>query len=201
MSTKAVMGGIMLSLLALAACPGRAVAAETGKPAPGFTLTDLSGNVHSLPDFAGKIVVLEWTNPNCPVVRRVYGEGVMTAVQKQFAGKDIVWLAVNSTSKNHGDFESAESMRKIYGEWGAGFTALLLDADGTVGKKYDARTTPHMFIINAEGILVYDGAIDNAPRGGKDGTVNYVKAALEELRSGKTVGTSTTKPYGCSVKY
>ena len=185
MSTKAVMGGIMLSLLALAACPGRAVAAETGKPAPGFTLTDLSGNVHSLPDFAGKIVVLEWTNPNCPVVRRVYGEGVMTAVQKQFAGKDIVWLAVNSTSKNHGDFESAESMRKIYGEWGAGFTALLLDADGTVGKKYDARTTPHMFIINAEGILVYDGAIDNAPRGGKDGTVNYVKAALEELRSGK----------------
>jgi hypothetical protein len=125
----------------------------------------------------------------------------MTGLQKQYAGKDIVWLAVNSTNKDHDDFESAESMRKIYGEWGAGFAALLLDADGTVGKRYDARTTPHMFIINAEGILVYSGAIDNAPRGGKDGAVNYVKAALDELRAGKAVGTSATKPYGCSVKY
>jgi glutathione peroxidase-family protein len=201
MKTRAVVGGIMAGLLALAAGSVSAVAAEIGRPAPGFTLKDLSGTVHSLSDFAGKIVVLEWTNPNCPFVRRVYGAGVMTAVQKQYVGNDIVWLAVNSTNKDHDDFESVESMRKTYGEWGAGFTALLLDADGTVGKRYDARTTPHMFIINAEGILVYNGAIDDAPRGGKGGTVNYVKAALDELRSGKAVGTPTTKPYGCSVKY
>ena len=201
MKTTALLGGIMMGILSLLAGPESAVAAEVGKPAPAFALTDLSGREHSLSDYAGRIVVLEWTNPNCPVVRRVYGEGVMTAVQKQYAGKDIVWLAVNSTNKDHDDFESAESLQRAYGEWGAGFAALLLDADGTVGKSYDARTTPHMFIVNAAGILVYNGAIDNAPRGGKEGTVNYVKAALDDLRAGKAVGTSTTKPYGCSVKY
>jgi hypothetical protein len=201
MKRTTFFGGIMVGILSLVAGPESAAGAEVGTPAPAFTVTDLSGKEHALSDYAGKIVVLEWTNPNCPVVRRVYGEGVMTAVQRQYAGKDIVWLAVNSTNKDHDDFESVESLRKTYEEWGAGFTALLLDADGTVGKSYDARTTPHMFIVNAAGILVYNGAIDNAPRGGKEGTVNYVKAALDELRAGKAVGTSTTKPYGCSVKY
>lgn len=201
MRKRTLFGGIMLGILALAAGAAWAVAAEVGKPAPGFTLTDLSGKVRSLSDFAGKIVVLEWTNPNCPFVRRVYGEGVMSTVQKQYVGKDIVWLAVNSTNKDHDDFESVESLRKTYGEWGAGFTALLLDTDGKVGKMYDARTTPHMFVVNTEGILVYNGAIDNAPRGGKGETVNFVKVALDEVRNGKKVSTPTTKPYGCSVKY
>lgn len=201
MRKRTLFGGIMLGILALAAGAAWAVAAEVGKPAPGFTLTDLSGKVRSLSDFAGKIVVLEWTNPNCPFVRRVYGEGVMSTVQKQYVGKDIVWLAVNSTNKDHDDFESVESLRKTYGEWEAGFTALLLDTDGKVGKMYDARTTPHMFVVNTEGILVYNGAIDNAPRGGKGETVNFVKVALDEVRNGKKVSTPTTKPYGCSVKY
>jgi glutathione peroxidase-family protein len=174
---------------------------EIGKKAPDFTLKDVDGKSHSLSDFKGKTVVLEWTNPNCPFVQRVYGEKIMPTVQKELTGKDVVWLAINSTNPDHGDYESASSLKETYEEWGAAFTALLLDPDGKVGKMFHARTTPHMFIITGEGTLAYDGAIDDDPRGSRSERTNYIEAAFTELNSGKSVTKSVTRPYGCSVKY
>ena len=174
---------------------------EVGKKVQDFTLKDVDGKTHSLSDFKGKTVVLEWTNPNCPFVQRVYGQKIMPTLQKEMTGKDVVWLTINSTSPDHGDFESASSLKETYREWNAAFTALLLDPDGKVGKMFHARTTPHMFVITGDGTLAYDGAIDDDPRGSKSEKTNYIKAAFTELNAGKGVSTSVTRPYGCSVKY
>ncbi len=173
---------------------------EVGKAVPDFSLTDLNGKTHKLSDYKGKVVVLEWTNPNCPFVQRVY-RGVMPAVQKAFAEKGVVWLAVNSTNPKHKDFETAESLAKEYAEWKALFTTMLLDPDGKIGKMFDAKTTPHMYVIDKEGKLVYAGAIDDDPRGNKSEKINYVRAALENYLDGKPVSVSSTQPYGCAVKY
>ncbi|MEX1275398.1 MAG: thioredoxin family protein [Bacteroidota bacterium] len=175
-------------------------AAEVGKAAPAFSLTDLNGNTVSLADFKGKVVVLEWTNPNCPFVQRLYRDEIMTKVQKKYTDK-VVWLSVNSTSKPHQDYLEPSALAAKYKEWKADHDAMLMDEDGTVGKMFDAKTTPHMYIIDAKGVLVYNGGIDNDPRGNKSERVNYVDAALDELMAGKAVGTTTSKPYGCSVKY
>ena len=174
---------------------------EIGKAAPNFTLKDIDGKTHSLSDYKGKTVVLEWTNPNCPFVQRVYGEKIMPGVQHQVAGKDVIWLTINSTNRNHSEYEPPENLKHIYEDWDAAFTALLLDPEGKVGKLFGARTTPHMFVISADGVLVYDGALDDDPRGSKEDKVNYVKATLTDLSSGKKVDPSVTRPYGCSVKY
>lgn len=173
---------------------------EVGKAVPDFSLTDINGKVHKLSDYKGKIVVLEWTNPNCPFVQRVYRE-IMPGIQKEFTQKGIVWLAVNSTNPQHRDFETPESLKKRYTEWKAAFDALLLDPEGTVGRMFDAKTTPHMYVINKDGILVYAGAIDDDPRGSKSEKTNYVRAALESILQGKPVSITSTKPYGCTVKY
>ncbi len=191
---------IMAALTASAGNPPLSVA-EIGKTAPVFSLTDIAGQTHHLKDFKGKVIVLEWTNPNCPFVQRVYRDGIMNMAQKQYVEKGVVWLTINSTNKNHGDYESPESLKETFASWKAGFTALLMDTDSKVGKQFDAKTTPHMYIIDKEGTLVYNGAIDDDPRGGKETTVNYVKDALDALLAGKAVTTSATKPYGCSVKY
>jgi len=174
--------------------------AEVGKAAPAFSLTDLNGNTVSLADFKGKVVVLEWTNPNCPFVQRLYRDEIMTKVQKKYTDK-VVWLSVNSTSKPHQDYLEPSALAAKYKEWKADHDAMLMDEDGTVGKMFDAKTTPHMYIIDAKGVLVYNGGIDDDPRGNKSERVNYVEAALDELIAGKAVGTTTSKPYGCSVKY
>jgi glutathione peroxidase-family protein len=174
---------------------------EIGTKVPDFTLKGLDGKMHSLADYKGKTVVLEWTNPNCPFVQRVYGENIMPTVQKDVAGKDVVWLSINSTNPHHRDFETAEDLKQIYADWGARYTEYLLDPEGKVGRMFDARTTPHMFVITADGKLVYDGAIDDDPRGAKTEKVNYVKATLADLRDGKKVDPSVTRSYGCSVKY
>jgi peroxiredoxin len=173
---------------------------EIGKVVPDFNLTDINGMEHKLSDYKGKIVVLEWTNPNCPFVQRVYRE-VMPDLQKTYAQKGIVWLAINSTHPDHRDFETPESLRKKYAEWKASFNALLLDPEGKVGKMFDAKTTPHMYIIDKGGKLIYAGALDDDPRGSKSEKVNYVAAALESYLEGKPVGITSTKPYGCTVKY
>ncbi len=173
---------------------------EIGKAVPDFTLKSIDGKTHSLSDYNGKIVVLEWTNPNCPFVQRVYSDKVMTKVQRKYAEK-VVWLAVNSTNPNSGDFETSESLSKTYQQWNAAFSTMLLDPDGSVGKMFDAKTTPHMYVIDKEGKLVYAGGIDDDPRGGKPDAMNYVDAALENMMSGKQVAVATSKPYGCSVKY
>lgn len=173
---------------------------EIGKTVPGFTLKGIDGREYSLADFKGKVVVLEWTNPNCPFVQRVYKNGIMTSVQKKYADK-VVWLAVNSTHPDHQDYERAEDLAKTYKNWNATFTTMLLDPDGSVGRMFDAKTTPHMYIIDKDGKLVYAGGIDDDPRGNKPEKVNYVDRALDELLGGKAITTTTSRPYGCSVKY
>ncbi len=193
--------GLVVFILALSIFNSEDKKVEVGNVVPDFNLTDLNGKVVKLSDFKGKIVVLEWTNPNCPFVQRVYREKIMTAVQKEFTQKGVVWLVINSTNPKHRDYREPVELKKIYDEWGAVYTAYLMDPDGKVGKMFDAKTTPHMFVIGKDGKLLYSGAIDDDPRGEKKEKVNYVRNVLNEILSGKQVSISVTKPYGCSVKY
>jgi len=175
--------------------------AKVGSPAPDFVLKDTTGKEHTLSGYTseGKIVVLEWTNPNCPYVKRHY-EKYTTMKDTAAAYKDkVVWLAVNSTNPKHKDFGAEKDAIK---QWGIEYP-VLIDSDGKVGKMYEAKTTPHMYVINSEGILVYAGAIDNDAQDKleADKKVNYVKQAIEELLKGETVSQPETKPYGCGVKY
>ena len=172
-----------------------------GNPAPEFTLPCLDGNAHSLSDYKGKIVVLEWTNPGCPVVQRHYRDGLMPALQKESLDKGVVWLVINSTNPGHANFKPAEDLKKIYADWKSAFTAFLMDPDGKTGKAFGAKTTPHMFIIDKGGRLAYSGAVDDDPQGTRPDRASYVAPAIESLLKGKSVATTTTKPYGCSVKY
>jgi len=189
-------GLLLLLLLAAFAVPSEV---EIGKAVPDFTLKGIDGKTYQLSQFKGKVVVLEWTNPNCPFVQRVYKE-IMPGIQKKYADK-VVWLTVNSTNPGHADFESAEDLQKKYEDWHASFAAMLLDPDGKIGKMFDAKTTPHMFIIDKEGKLAYAGGIDDDPRGGKQDRINYVDVALMNILAGKAAPTTTTRSYGCSIKY
>jgi peroxiredoxin len=192
----------LAAALAVAATP--ALAATVGQAAPDFTAPDLSGKPVKLSDFRGKFVVLEWTNPECPYVRRHYDSGNIPALQKEFAAKDVVWLAVNSSSPSSGEFTPPEAMAKWLGAKGAAPKATLIDPDGKVGRLFGARTTPHMYIVDPQGKLVYAGAIDDkrwASVAETRGANNYVRAALGEALAGKPVSVSATSPYGCSVKY
>jgi len=180
--------------------------AETkiGKSAPNFTLVDSQGKTHSLKNYQGKIVVLEWFNDECPFVRKYYDSGTMQKTQANETAKGVVWFTVISSAKGkQGYYEPAELNARNKKEK-AKPTAVLLDTDGKVGKLYEAKTTPHMFVINEKGELIYRGAIDDQPT--TDGSdlskaKNYVVAALDEVRAGKKVTFSDTKPYGCGVKY
>ncbi|MCM2273630.1 MAG: thioredoxin family protein [Candidatus Didemnitutus sp.] len=180
-------------------------APEVGQPAPDFTLTDINGQTHTLSSFKGKTVVLEWVNPECPVVIKHYEKsGNMPATQKVAQEQGVIWLAINSGHPGaQGDFDKAQ-VEAWSKKNGAAQTAYFRDQDGKVGKLYDARTTPHMFIINAEGVLVYAGGIDSIQGGNPDDiakATNYVKAALADLQAGRPVATPAARPYGCSVKY
>jgi peroxiredoxin len=172
--------------------------ATVGQPAPDFTLTDGEGNTYTLADYRGQIVVLEWTNPGCPFVVRHYQSQTMSGLIEEL-GEGVVWLTINSTHARHRDAESIAG-----GNEGQTWPTLL-DSDGTVGRAYSARTTPHMFVITADGTLAYDGAIDNDPRGRLDRDdpeyVNYVRQAVHAVRAGEQPATTTSEPYGCSVKY
>lgn len=181
-----------------------ALAADVGQPAPAFTLTGTDGEEHSLSEYRGKIVVLEWTNYGCPFVRKHYGTGNMQRLQRDYTGRGVVWLTVCSSGPGkQGHFSAAEWQRKL-AENGAAATATLLDPEGTVGKAYGARTTPHMFVIDAGGTLVYAGAIDDQtswdPKS-VTGATNYVAEVLDALLAGAAVEPKTTRPYGCGVKY
>jgi peroxiredoxin len=172
--------------------------AELGKPAPDFELTCQGGMTHKLSDLKGKIVVLEWFNEQCPFVVKFYREGHMNQLAKTYQDKGVVWLAVNSSH-----FATKESNAKIAGEWKIAHP-ILDDAAGVAGDLYEAKTTPHMYIINAEGVLVYRGAIDNkrsSDTADIKGATNYVTKALDELLAGQSVSEPETRPYGCSVKY
>jgi glutathione peroxidase-family protein len=167
-------------------------------------LTDSKGETHSLSDFNGKYVVLEWINFDCPFVKKHYNSRNMQKLQKTYTEKDVVWLTICSSAPGkQGNFDSDEINERIE-DLGGAMTAYLIDADGTVGKSYSAKTTPHMYIINPEGTLIYAGGIDNIPSADEDDiskATNYVSAALDAAMSGKEVATKTSKPYGCSVKY
>lgn len=179
-------------------------AAQIGKPAPDFTLNDTNGKPVRLSGFKGRTVVLEWNNPGCPFVQKHYSSGNMQKTQSAAHGQGVVWLTINSgapgkqgymTGPQAVAFQKSEKMQA---------TAYLFDPKGTVGRAYDAKATPQMFIINPAGTLVYAGAIDNKPTADPDDIKtarNHVLAALAEVKAGKPVSVAWSKPYGCAVKY
>lgn len=178
--------------------------AEIGKPAPAFTATDSNGKAHTLSDFIGKTVVLEWTNHECPYVRKHYDTNNMQDLQKDATGKGVVWLSIVSSAQGKQGYTTGEEANKIIAKEKSAETARLLDPTGAIGTVYGASTTPHMFVIDPQGIVVYAGGIDDQPSVSHS-TVktakNYVKAALDDLAAGKPVAVATAKPYGCNVKY
>lgn len=191
--------------LALVACmlAPLALSAETTQ-APDFTLTDTQGNTHSLSDFAGQVVVLEWLNHGCPFVVKFYEPGKMQSLQERWTSEGVIWLSINSTHPSHRDSLTPEQEHAKGVSVGSRATAILHDSDGTVGRAFGARTTPHMFVIDTEGNIVYNGAIDSIrstnPADIPNAT-NYVDAALTSLMAGEPIEVSTTRPYGCSVKF
>lgn len=196
--------GLSLGLCAIAfAAPAHATP-KIGEPAPTFTATDTNGKPIALSDYAGKIVVLEWTNNQCPFVRKHYDSKNMQATQKYAADNGVTWISiVSSAPEKQGHVTPAEANQIVKDE-GATITAKILDERGDIGRMYDAKTTPHMFIINKDGKLAYMGAIDSdsSPRPSAiEGATNYVKAAIGELAAGKPVTATSTEPYGCGVKY
>jgi peroxiredoxin len=194
----------LATALAVIAAPAIAATATVGQPAPDFSAPDLNGKPVQLSSFRGKFVVLEWTNPECPYVRRHYDSGNMPSLQKEVAAKDVVWLAVNSSSPSSGEFTTPDNMAKWLAAKGGTPKATLIDKDGKVGRLYGARTTPHMYVIDSQGKLVYAGAIDDKRWASIDDTKNaknHVRAALGEAMAGKPVSVAATTPYGCAVKY
>lgn len=196
---------IIIALTALST--GALLAADVpkvGAPAPGFSLTDSKGKTHSLGDFKGKYVVLEWFNPGCPFVKKHYESDNMQKLQAQFTGKDVVWLTIDSSAPGKEGHLTATEAEKQFSEWKMHSTAFLLDENGKVGHEYGATNTPHMYVIDPSGKLIYSGAIDSdrSPDPAVIPTsTNYVKAALDEAMAGKTVSMPTSKAYGCSIKY
>lgn len=194
---------LVATTLALAAA-GALASAVVGQPAPAFSAVDTAGKTVSLADFKGRHVVLEWVNPGCPFVQKHYGAGNMQATQKEATAGGVVWLAVNSTAEGASDYRKPADMAAWMQQHKAAATATLMDVDGKVGRAYGARTTPHMYVIDPKGVLVYAGAIDSKPTANPadiPGATNHVKAALAETLAGKPVTVASTRPYGCSIKY
>jgi len=201
---KAVVPTLALAVAFVATAPAGSAAVKVGAPAPAFTATDNTGKSHSLADLKGKWVVLEWHNEGCPYVRKHYGSGNMQKLQKEWRAHGVVWLSVISSAPGNQGHQTPEQSRAYVAAQHAAPTAVLLDAEGTVGRLYAAKTTPHMFVIDPNGVLVYDGAIDDRPTTDTadiDGAANYVSAALKAGMAGQPVVTPVSKPYGCSVKY
>ena len=194
----------MLAFAVAATLPLAALAnAVVGQTAPAFTVTDLAGKPVKIEDFKGKTIVLEWHNFGCPFVQKHYRSGNMQALQKKYAN-DVVWLAVNSTSKSSSDYTEPAKLSTQLRDFGAAPAKYLMDDPGAMGMAYGAKTTPHMYIIDPSGKLVYNGAIDDKRSTNVEdvkGAKNYVVAALDEMKAGKPVSVASTTPYGCSVKY
>jgi peroxiredoxin len=191
-----------LAISALLCAPVRA-AAVVGQPAPAFRAPDLTGKPVSLADFKGKTVVLEWHNFGCPFVQKHYRSGNMQALQKKY-GAEVVWLSINSTHSGHPDYQTPEALAKELARFGATPTRFLMDESGTVGLAYGAKVTPHMYVIDPAGKLVYNGAIDDKRSANPEDVKtsrNLLAAALDELRAGKPVSNAVNVPYGCTIKY
>ena len=175
-----------------------------GKPAPDFTLMGAGGKEHSLSDYKGSLVVLEWFNADCPFVKKHYNSSNMQELQKHYTEKGVVWLIINSSAEGKQGHCTAEQAHEVIKEKDMAPSAFLLDHDGKVGKLYGAKNTPHMFVIDKDGVLMYHGAIDDKPSTkieDMEDAKNYVQAALDEAMAGKSVSIRATQPYGCSVKY
>lgn len=186
------------------ALPAATAGAAVGEPAPDFSLADIAGQVHRLSDYRGKIVVLEWTNPECPIVRKHYLSGNMPGLQKSAASEGVVWLSINSGHPGSpGDYDAPRVLGWL-GSTGAAPKAYLRDPDGRVGRLYGAKATPDMFVVAADGSLAYAGAIDSIASADPSDiarATNYVRAALDALMQGRPVAVATSRPYGCSIKY
>jgi peroxiredoxin len=197
---KKIIITLMMALLATQS----AFAAKVGTSAPAFQGIDGEGKAISLEQFKGKYVVLEWYNKNCPYVKAQYGSGSMQKTQAEWTGKGVVWLSIASSAPGKEGYMDAEEVKKDLENSHSARTALIVDADGKIGKAYDAKTTPHMFVIDPQGKLIYNGAIDNhqttesseVPK-----STNYVSLALSEAMAGKKLTKQSSKPYGCGVKY
>jgi peroxiredoxin len=194
---------LLIAAVAVASSPVLA-APVPGQPAPAFRGVDVNGKPVSLADFRGKTVVLEWNNPNCPFVQKHYTSGNMQSLQQKNTAAGVVWLAVNSTTESHSDYMAPAKLAAWFGEQKAAPTAIVMDPKGEIGRAYGAKVTPHMYVIDAKGTLVYAGAIDDKrsanPADIKTST-NHVAAALGEVAAGKAVTTPSTTAYGCTIKY
>ena len=191
------------TMLGLSATAVRATP-SVGQPAPAFSLTDTAGKTVQLADFRGRHVVLEWINPGCPYVRKHYSSANMQGTQKDVTAQGVVWLAINSTENASTDYLAPAQMGRWMQGQQATATHTLMDEDGTVGKAYGARTTPHMYIVDPAGKLIYAGGIDSVPSSRVDDiktAVNYVKQGVREALAGQPIRAATTRPYGCSIKY
>jgi peroxiredoxin len=194
----------ILTALTLAFAANVAFAAGAGQAAPDFIVSDSAGKPVHLSDFQGKFVVLEWTNPECPFVQKHYNSANMPTLQKEWGARDVIWLTVNSTNHSSSEFKTGAQMDSWMHAHGAAQKAVLIDADSATGMKYAAKTTPHMFVIDPKGEIVYAGAIDDKRSTRIEDTktaTNYVRVALTEAMAGKPVTTPNTTPYGCTVKY
>lgn len=194
---------LLATALTFAAAPG-AFAGTVGQPAPAFELVDSTGQTRSLADFAGKTVVLEWTNHGCPFVKKHYGARNMQAQQRDATAADVVWLTVNSSAPGQQGHVDGAAAERIRADASAVQTAYLLDPEGTAGRAYGAKTTPHMYVIDPGGVLRYAGAIDSIPSADVADiakATQYVPQALAQLAAGQPVSVQVSRPYGCAVKY
>jgi len=199
-----IISTMVITTIFLVNIPIASATPVIGKPAPGFTAVDSFGKEVSLSDFRGKTVVLEWTNHECPYVRKHYGSDNMQRLQKEAVSDDIVWISIISSASGKQGYVDADKANQLSTERGAAPTHIVLDPSGAIGHDYSARTTPHMFIIDEQGQLVYMGGIDDKPTADKAdiaGAKNFVRAALTNIKSGQQIATPTSRPYGCSVKY
>lgn len=201
MHLKARLAGIVAGLLIAAT----ALAGPTvGQPAPAFTAVDSHGKTVSLADFKGRPVVLEWSNDGCPFVQKHYKSGNMQALQKAYTARNVAWLTVLSSAPGKQGHVDGAGADRLFSERGAAPTAVLLDASGALGKRYDAKTTPHLFVIDGNGVLAYAGAIDSIPSADAEDVAKatpYLQQALDAVLAGKPVAQPATPPYGCSIKY
>jgi peroxiredoxin len=199
---RRILSIFSVALLALASMSAFAV--KVGDPAPNFTGTDSNGKTQTLSQYRGKYVVLEWSNRDCPFTRKHYESGNMQSLQKEWTGKGVVWLTILSSAPGQQGYVTASQENAQLSKVHADPTAAILDPDGKIGREYEAKTTPHMFVIDPQGKLIYAGAIDDHPTPDVEdikASKNYVSEALIQSMAGGQVATTSTRPYGCSVKY
>jgi hypothetical protein len=198
MLRRSLIAASLMFALAAQAAP------TVGQPAPDFTLKDAAGRSVKLSDYRGKYVVLEWTNPGCPYVRKHYDSGNMPATQQDATARGVVWLSINSTARDAWDYLEPKKLVAWQHERKARPSAVLMDEDGVAGKAYGARTTPHMYIVDPQGRLAYAGGIDSIASSNPDDikrATNYIRTSLDEALAGRPISNPVTRPYGCSVKY